>query len=690
VASEYSVNIRLNTAQVKKDLKTIGTEISNLGKSQEKSSKTTLSATDKKLKLDQKILTFQNRILTVGNSRLKTITKENKLSQTKSLLTRANNQALQGEFDLSKKNILKAIQQIKLLQKETLIKKGIQTQTTKKVKTEDTINKQLRERVKTLGQIVKLRNLGTTAGRLAGRFEFEEALQTRGPGGRMLALPSSEMLEQRVRSAGQVGGFSRALSTPNFMQRIGATRGFDAQSALISGGFPLLFGQGPITAAAGALGGGVGGMFGQMGGFAGGIAATAAVQSISNTLNAVSELGRALSKPTENIQTLVDKLGLANTPTGDLALKLEKLGLTSSAASVLIEKFAEDFGRTPLEIQKMTEELDEFNQEMTKFGLRLQFIVADVFAPMVTLINKLPLGTIAKFFTARGFDFLNPGGALMPNVMSLPQKKLKVERQRGSGIQNNPSSNLQNIDAVADQLTFNREIKPLKQALEIEKLRLTTSSEKLNVMKEEFELENLTNELKIAQAENEKVSTDELTTKISKLTAQVDLQKQVVANAKALEDPFKKLSNIISTDIGNGIKGLIRGTSTLGDLLSNVLNKLSDAFLNLAIFGNFGGGSVTGGLLGLFGFANGGRPPVGRPSIVGERGPELFVPDRSGTIVPNHQLGGMGGTNIVVNVDASGSNVEGDEEEGRQLGIALSAAIESELIKQKRPGGLLA
>ena len=50
----------------------------------------------------------------------------------------------------------------------------------------------------------------------------------------------------------------------------------------------------------------------------------------------------------------------------------------------------------------------------------------------------------------------------------------------------------------------------------------------------------------------------------------------------------------------------------------------------------------------------------------------------------------MGGTNIVVNVDASGSNVEGDEDEGRALGIALSAAIETELIKQKRPGGLLA
>ena len=74
--------------------------------------------------------------------------------------------------------------------------------------------------------------------------------------------------------------------------------------------------------------------------------------------------------------------------------------------------------------------------------------------------------------------------------------------------------------------------------------------------------------------------------------------------------------------------------------------------------------------------------------LVGERGPEMFSPGVSGMITPNHALGGS--TSIVVNVDASGSNVEGDEDEGRALGIALSAAIETELIKQKRPGGLLA
>mgnify|MGYP003110005306 CR=1 FL=1 len=59
------------------------------------------------------------------------------------------------------------------------------------------------------------------------------------------------------------------------------------------------------------------------------------------------------------------------------------------------------------------------------------------------------------------------------------------------------------------------------------------------------------------------------------------------------------------------------------------------------------------------GFEKGGRPPVGQPSIVGERGPELFMPDQAGTIVPNNQLG-MGQpvtVNFNINtVDARGFN----------------------------------
>ena len=63
------------------------------------------------------------------------------------------------------------------------------------------------------------------------------------------------------------------------------------------------------------------------------------------------------------------------------------------------------------------------------------------------------------------------------------------------------------------------------------------------------------------------------------------------------------------------------------------------------IFGPIGGaiGSIIGGF-----FADGGRPPIGRPSVVGERGAELFVPDSAGTIVPNEALGGT--TNINFNI----------------------------------------
>ena len=85
--------------------------------------------------------------------------------------------------------------------------------------------------------------------------------------------------------------------------------------------------------------------------------------------------------------------------------------------------------------------------------------------------------------------------------------------------------------------------------------------------------------------------------------------------------------------------------------------------------------------------ASGGPVTGGSPYMVGERGPELFIPNKSGNIKPNHELGGT--TNITVSVDATGSEVEGEENDAREMGRLIAAAIQSELIKQKRPGGLL-
>ena len=473
-------------------------------------------------------------------------------------------------------------------------------------------------------------------------------------------------------------------------------------SGIIGGGFPLLFGQGPTAAIGGALGGVAGGALSAipgMGQF--GFALSIAGTAIGSALN---DLSKALAKPTENIQSLVEKFGLTGTETGDLALKLEKLGLKSSAAKLLLEKGAEQFGLTSAEVEINTKKMQEFENSIAKLGTQITLFLADNLMPFIDLLGKISFGSIGKKLE----PFTN---LLMFGQLESPSET--INRMKGisniptgegnaiiGGVKLNPDFGKPGLGGAANlskgpsndlarQVFEQKELLPLQQKLELEKNRLVVSSEKLGLMKEEFELTNLENELQLLISENEKLSSDELDQKIEKLKIARDTQQQVVDNTKALIDPFRQISNIIAQDMGNGIKELIRGTETLSGLLNNVLNKMADAFLNLGLFGNFGGTFERGsGLLGSIFKANGGSVKAGNNYIVGERGPEMFSPGVSGTITPNHALGGS--TNVVVNVDASGSSVEGDENRGKELGRLISVAVQSELVQQKRPGGLLA
>ena len=84
--------------------------------------------------------------------------------------------------------------------------------------------------------------------------------------------------------------------------------------------------------------------------------------------------------------------------------------------------------------------------------------------------------------------------------------------------------------------------------------------------------------------------------------------------------------------------------------------------------------------------AKGGSVFGGSSYLVGERGMEIFTPRTSGTITPNDKIGG---TNVVVNVDASNTDVQGDEQQGRALGQLIASAVQSQLVQQSRPGGIL-
>ena len=185
------------------------------------------------------------------------------------------------------------------------------------------------------------------------------------------------------------------------------------------------------------------------------------------------------------------------------------------------------------------------------------------------------------------------------------------------------------------------------------------------------------------------------------------INKQKEATEK-LKEKMTEVGEEIESSIKNNLRDAITGAKTFGEAMTGVLNRIRDKILDAQIdklIGGFGEafgkgasggekkglGGFLGGLLGGL-FAEGGRPPVGKASIVGERGPELFVPKVAGTIVPNSAMGGGDSVvnNITVSVDATGSAVSGSSAQGNDLGQQIAVAIQSELVRQKRSGGLLA
>jgi tape measure domain-containing protein len=197
------------------------------------------------------------------------------------------------------------------------------------------------------------------------------------------------------------------------------------------------------------------------------------------------------------------------------------------------------------------------------------------------------------------------------------------------------------------------------------------------------------------------------------------LEKQYELNAAIQQQ--KSLAESISSTLGQGmtsaftalISGADNWAASLQQIASKVLVDIANQLIQIFVieqainsiksflspFSSSTPLGAGGGMIGKFGTfgpnygiaqrALGGPVSAGSPYLVGERGPELFMPSRGGSIIPNNALGG-GGTSVVVNVDASGSSVQGDQAQSRQLGIAISSAVQAELVKQKRPGGLLA
>jgi len=455
-------------------------------------------------------------------------------------------------------------------------------------------------------------------------------------------------------------------------------------SAAISGAFPLLFGQGLLGGAFGFAGGFAGTKIGgQMGGFAGGLVATAVLQQLTTLANSMNELGNAFNEIEPNVDKLTVSLGLA----GTMEEKRLKIIAKSEGAHVALAMATEKMNQTIGE--KGVQNLKEFAESSRILGnsftlamTKMQAALAPFFKALanigggITGANQkerqrlLGLGEGAGGSDAAKLTILREQLAGIDNTKQTRAKRKRIEAQIGE-IEERLIKEGKSIDlANTRQLLFEEATKSIEEQNTFLQNQLLLGQQGAEIEREKA---------RIAKAM--KIDVKDLTK---------DQIKQIENNIK-IRDELQKLNTLYSsiastveTGLVDAIEGAINGTKTLGDVARSVFSQIQRSLIQ------FGVNAFLGGLPGIGQFfrANGGVVSAGKSYMVGERGPEMFVPNTGGRVVPNSDMGGS--TNVVVNVDASGSSVEGDEQRGKELGRLISVAVQSEILQQKRPGGLLA
>ena len=457
------------------------------------------------------------------------------------------------------------------------------------------------------------------------------------------------------------------------------------------------------------------------------------------------QLAKALQDPERNLSTL-NRSGISFSKTQtDLIKELMKTNKTAEAHAMILEIVEESYNKTAQaaatgfagSLDTLGEEFRDFSETL---GETLEPALISVTKSLTALlkaandfINSPIAGTAAIFagialavkgttvvvaaitvalgtlggvagVTAIALNALpfvalaTAAGIFVTAIISATQKQRDFNKALKEGDE-------QALKSEFNRLFIERQ-KLLKRISEAEE---SSNKRALKSLKDQLQIVNeQINPIKEKMEENRKTAI-EIENQNKNLEKQEELIKKNEEAAKKLKDTMTAVGEEIEGSIKNNLRDAITGAQSFGQAMTNVLNRVRDKIIDAQIdklIGGFGeafGKSASGGekkglggfLGGILGglFADGGRPPVGKASIVGERGPELFVPNVAGTIIPNDAISSSGDsvTNVItVNVDANSSNVTGNNADANNLGNQIAIAIQSELIKQKRVGGLLA
>ena len=175
-----------------------------------------------------------------------------------------------------------------------------------------------------------------------------------------------------------------------------------------------------------------------------------------------------------------------------------------------------------------------------------------------------------------------------------------------------------------------------------------------------------------AEAAAKKASSAVLATEaLKQQEINAEIQAKQLASLKVMEKSADNFGNKMRSTLGSEISGLLDGNfKDIGQGFASMLKSMVAQAIAAKIANaiGLGGGPAPGGAAGFFAgaaqfasgfFASGGQPQMNKAAVVGENGPELFVPKQAGTIIPNG-VAGAGGTSTTININVVGVKDEGD------------------------------
>lgn len=242
----------------------------------------------------------------------------------------------------------------------------------------------------------------------------------------------------------------------------------------------------------------------------------------------------------------------------------------------------------------------------------------------------------------------------------------------------------------------------LKQANEAEALRRKLRDENLDLSKGQAKaaidaLESA-HQLELTEFRRlEAIRAAEEADRKAKKTA-ADARKAEAKALKELIDKYKQYQGIVndvSNTVEQGLMDIVERTKTVEeafrDMAADIIRQLYRVLVVQNMVGSFNAATGEGsGLAGFFGGmfkprANGGPVTAGQPYLVGERGPELFVPSSNGGVVANDKMGG--GVTVVQNLNISTGVSQTVRAEIRNLMPQIAETAKSAVVDGKRRGG---